>query len=1072
MRIGILLSLALCSSAFGQISSGSFYGLVQDQSGGFVSGVQIIIQQEKTGFRWTTSTDVSGSYRIPELMPGIYSVTAKRVGFRTFIAPHLTLEINQQARIDFSLELGSAHESITVPESVSPLQADDSSEGYRFGSAMFTELPLDGRNVISLVTLGPGAIPRQLGGYVHDGDNDVQQSSRGSVALNAPINGGRPSMNTYVLDGAYNTDRNTFSIVIIPPLDSVQEFRIQSSLAGPAFSQAGGGVIDVATKSGSNQFHGSAFEFLRNEATDAHNFFDDPTLPRPIFRRNQFGGSLGGPVPIPSTFFFVAYEGVRSKSATPSLQLVPGAEFRSGNFQGGNTIYDPLTLDPITGNRTPFTGNIIPDSRIDPIARKYLALYEPLPNRSGDSASNYLDSTPSTSDNDSVSARIDHQFRNGGLLFGRYSVNNEHGDTAGSFPLRATSERLLAQQIVLGHTFGRPSWINEFRASFTRLRLFDLPLSAFQQNEAAALGIANAPTDPFAFGLPYFFLTDFSTVTDDPTLPQTQRDNTFTISDSISLIHGRHTWHIGGDWSQFQFNYQQSDLIRGKYTYTGAFTASTPDATGGDALADFLLGYPQQTERSVGSPLAYLRQGNYAAFVQHDWQVSSRLSVNLGVRYEYNSPFSEERNKLLNLDYSTLPVAPQLVAVQSASDPNRLNFSPRAGLAWKLPRFFGSNGDTVLRAGYGIYFNPEIAVEAYDLVLNGIQTQTNETNGSAVPVLTTRDAFASTPSTGFPSYFGLDQHAPTPYIQQWNAGFQHELPSHILIETSYVGSKGTHLGVFRRFNTALHTETGQDLNPRPGDLQSLRTFPQLGTIFQRQHIGNSSYNSLQIKAERRFGNSLTFLASYVWSKSIDDADSVNIGLYDSAGAQNENNLRLERGLSFSNVPRRLSAGFVFMLPRASVLRPILNHWQISGLLTLQDGTPLNPFYIATDIANSGTPNRPNVVFGQNVSLPPNQRSVDHWFNTAAFSTPAPFTFGNAGRNTIPGPGNEVTDLAIERRFVITERSTLEFRVEGFNVVNHPNYGIPAPYPDLGPFFGKILSTGEPRRLQFGARFEF
>jgi hypothetical protein len=229
---------------------------------------------------------------------------------------------------------------------------------------------------------------------------------------------------------------------------------------------------------------------------------------------------------------------------------------------------------------------------------------------------------------------------------------------------------------------------------------------------------------------------------------------------------------------------------------------------------------------------------------------------------------------------------------------------------------------------------------------------------------------------------------------------------------------------------------------------------------------------LQLKAERRFRGSLTFLASYVWSKSIDDADGVNIGFYDSAGAQNENNLHLERGLSFFNVPRRLSAAFVYLIPSAPLLGPVLRNWQLSGVVTLQDGTPLNPFYSATDFANTGTPNRPNVVYGQSISLPSSQRSADHWFNTAAFSDPAPFTFGNAGRDIIPGPGNEVTDIALARRFAITERCHLEFRAEAFNIFNHPNYGIPGPYPDLGPFFGKIFSTGDPRRFQFGSRFDF
>jgi hypothetical protein len=1067
----ILLLFALSTLALGQVSSGCFYGEVRDQSTGLISGAQIIVTEEKTGFQRKTTSSEAGSYRVPDLIPGVYTVTAERRGFRQLVIKHATLEISQNARVDLSLELGSAHDAIAVNSTLSPIQTDDTSEGVHFDAEQLKDLPSDGRNILSFVTVAPGAIPRQLGGYVHDGDNDVQESSRGAVAFNPPINGSRPSDNSYLIDGANNTDRNTFAAVVIPPLDSVQEFRVQTSLAAATFMQASGGVIDIATKSGSKDFHGDAFEFLRNEATDAHNYFDDPTLPRPIFRRNQYGGSLGGPLGLKSTFFFLSYEGLRSKSASSSRQLVPDAAYRSGDFAGDATIYDPLSLNA-GGMRTPFAQNLLPASRIDPIATRYLALYEPLPNRSNSSSSNYLDSTPSVSNNDNGSIRLDHQFQRFGQVFGRYTINNEPGDFAGSFPLRPTSEQLRAQQISLGHTFATPSAVNEFRASFTRLALFDAPQSAFHTNEAAALGLDNPPTDPFAFGLPYFFVTDFSTVTDDPTLPQIQRDNIWSFSDSFTVVRGRHTWTVGADWSPFQMNYQQSNLIRGKYTYTGAYTANPLTSTGGDALADFLLGYPLTTERTVGSPLANLRQKNFGLFLQHNWHPASALSVTLGLRYEYDSPFTEQSNKFLNLDYSTLPAQPELKTVHYASDPNRLNFSPRVGIAWKLPGLLSHGGDSVFRGGYGIYYNPEIADEAYDLVLNGIQTQINETSGLGLPVLTTRDGFQNSSIAGFPSYFGLDQHAPTPNVQQWNAGFERNLPGQVLLEASYVASKGTHLGVFRRFNTPLHTETGEDLNPRPGDLQSLRTFPDLGTIFQRQHIGNSSYQSLQLKAEKRFRHSLTFLASFVWSKSIDDADNILVGQYDSAGAQNENNLRLERGLSFDNVPRRLSADFVYNLPSLHALGPLVRNWRLNGVITLQDGTPLNPFYIASDFANTGTPNRPNIVPGQSISLPSSERTPDHWFNTAAFSTPAPYTFGDAGRNIIPGPGNEVTDLALARRFAVKERFSFELRGDAFNILNHPNYGIPGPYPDLGPFFGKILSAGSPRRIQFGARFDF
>jgi hypothetical protein len=377
-----------------------------------------------------------------------------------------------------------------------------------------------------------------------------------------------------------------------------------------------------------------------------------------------------------------------------------------------------------------------------------------------------------------------------------------------------------------------------------------------------------------------------------------------------------------------------------------------------------------------------------------------------------------------------------------------------------------------LRAGYGIYYSPEIAVETYDLLLNGLLNEKNETAGGQAPVLTTRDGFPRTATTGFPTYFGLDPRARTPYVQQWTASLQRELPGRTLLEVAYVGSKGTKLGRYRQFNTPAHVETGEDLPPRPGDLQALRTFPSLGGIVQRQHIANSSYNSLQVKAEKSLSARLSLLASFVWSKSIDDADSVIQGLYDSVGAQDERNLRLERGLSFSNPGRRVTAAYVYRLPEAHFARPLLRNWSVSGAVTLQDGLPENPFYFIIDYANSGTPNRPNLVAGQSAALPRSQRTADRFFNTDAFTAPDPFTFGNAGRDTLPGPGNNIFDLALERSFPVREGHAIRVRAESFNLFNHPNWGTAGPNPDFGPFFGKIFTSGDPRRMQFALRYDF
>jgi TonB dependent receptor-like, beta-barrel len=573
--------------------------------------------------------------------------------------------------------------------------------------------------------------------------------------------------------------------------------------------------------------------------------------------------------------------------------------------------------------------------------------------------------------------------------------------------------------------------------------------------------------DPSAYGLPYFAVGDFDTVTDSPTLPQTQRDNTWYFFDGVSRTHGRHTIRAGFQATLFQFNYLQSNLLRGRYDYSGQFTndPNNPSATG-DAFADFLLGYPNRTQRTQGSTQAYLRQNILSAYVTDNWRVSGRLTLDLGLRYEYDSPFKKQNGDLLNLNYATLPAAPVLQPVEFGTNPHYLNFAPRAGLAYMIPNAVG-NHDMVLRAGYGLYFSPELAIETYSLIQNQTQNVVNQTSGLS-PQLTTANGFPQNSSFGFPTYFGVDQNARPAYVQQWNASVQTDLGHGAVLEAAHIASKGTHLGRFRRFNTPQHVEIGEDLPPRPGDLQSLRTFPQLGPILQRQHIANSNYHSLQVKLEKRMDRNFSILASFVWAKSIDDADSVQPGLYDSFGAQDESDLRKERGLSFFNVGRRFSAGFVYNLPQVRFLRG----WQTSGIITIQDGTPVNPVYFFTDFANTGTPNRPNVVAGQSVSLPASQRSADRYFNTNAFSDPQPYTFGNAGRDTIPGPGNEVVDFSLHRTFTIRERNQLEFRFESFNLLNHPNIGVPGPYPDFGPFFGKILSVGEPRRFQAAVRYSF
>src|SRR5947209_10831686 len=373
----IILIFLLAAAANAQVASAAISGTVVDPSSAAVSGATVTATQPASGFARTTSTDARGNYVFDPLPTGAYTITASKEGFRDYEATGIVLEVNQKARHDIRLTIGAAQDRITVTAAVSPVETEGASVGYRLDNSKIAGLPLASRNVVSLVTLGPGAIPRQLGGFVHDVYNDIQEGSRGSVALNPAVNGSLSTINAFLLYRLYDTDRHTFAIAVYPPIDSVQEFHIQSSLAPAEFPQAGGGAIDVVTKSGTKSFHGAGFEYFRNEFSDARNFFDDPALPRPIFCQNQFGASIGGPVPrLRNTFFYGIYEGLRRKSGTSALSLVPNQATRSGDFNGQNQTFNPLTGSgstqaPSTGLRTAFPGNVIPANRIDPIATKF-----------------------------------------------------------------------------------------------------------------------------------------------------------------------------------------------------------------------------------------------------------------------------------------------------------------------------------------------------------------------------------------------------------------------------------------------------------------------------------------------------------------------------------------------------------------------------------------------------------------------------------------------------------------------------------------------------------------------------
>lgn len=1053
--LGLLLLIAVSSGlAFAQTSSATITGRVIDPADLPVGKALVTVRAVDSALERTVTTAADGTYRIAALPPGAYRLEVAHDSFSRYVIPRLQLQVLQNLDLTIPLKLGGRTETVTILESVPAVEAAAAPSGFHVNSAQITALPLAQRNLATLATLGPGVVPRHLGGFTHDVISDVQPA-RGVVALNPNVNGLRPTTNTFLLDGVVNTDGYANAIVVNPPLDSVAEFRVQGSVSSAEFGYSGGGVVNAVTRAGSSDFHASVFELFRNERLDARHFFESGQSERAALRHNQFGANAGGPIPgTVRMFFFGAYEGLRLRRGRASASLVPDQALRSGDFTGVGDIRDPNTGQLFPGNR-------IPANRIDPIARDFLEKFQPLPNRPGE-ANNYVETTPDSVTHDSAAVRVDAQYSARATVFARYNLNDERGLRGTNFPVLPTGERIRAQHVTVGHTYAAAEGINELRVGFNRLRILEVPQNAFQRDVLGELGISGLDRDPVNFGLPTFLLGNFFLVTDDPTFPLTQRDQLLQVLDHYSFRRGRHTVTAGGELRRSNLNYLQRASGRGRFTFTGVYS--------GDPFGDFLLGLPQVAERTVGTPQAYLRRMTYAAFVQDEFRVGPRLLLTAGLRYTYTAPFTEARDNLFNLDYSTLPAPPRLVKAGSgatygrrliASDWN--DFAPRIGLAWRPAERLA------FRAGYGIFHSPEIAVETYDLVRNGIRSEQNRAPDDR-PILTLRNAFPAAETVGFPSYFGLDPRARTPYVQQWHAAWQGAIGDFVA-EAAYVGTKGTKLGRFRAFNTPQHVETGANLSPRDGDLQSLRPFPLLGKLIQRQHISNSIFHSLQLRVEKRFSHSLQFQSSFTWAKAIDDADSIISGFFDSRGAQDERNLSLERGLSFYDVRRRLTFNAVYDLPfgHGSVLT---RGWRLSGIVLLQDGSPLNPAYFGFAPANSDTPNRPNIVPGQRISLPRAERTPERFFNTNAFSDPAPLTFGNAGRNILPGPGIVQFDVALHRRFALGDSQNLELRAELFNAVNHPNFGSPGPYPDFGPFFGRIFSVGDPRRVQLALKLNF
>ncbi len=1100
---GLIFSLGLvpAPAVLGQTETATVGGLVLDGSGLPVAGGTVVARETMTNVTRETVTNSSGLYAFPFLKPGNYELRVNKADFKQATAT-LVLQVNQSARMDFELEVGAINEVIAVSATESLMQMENMAVGGQVAAKNIVELP--GRNIQTLIGLSAGIVNLSLPGYTDNGLTPLQPG-RGALAQNLSIGGHRQTGNSYLLDGISNTDGHINAFVTAPSAESLQELRVQTSTSSAAFGQVAGGTVNLVSRSGTNQIHAEFYDYVRNDALNArpYNFNSElGVLPKPALKENQFGASLGGPLWLPRlyqgrnrTFFFVHFEGLEARSQNQGLATVPTERARIGDLSDyGVTIYDPLTLKD--GARTPFPRGIIPAGRIDLIALKMLA-FTPPPTLPNQIINNLPTVRPSRRHNNQGNIRIDHQTSSGDAVYGTYHLSDERLNMDGNYgPLTGVTTNVRSQNLAINYThlFGLNS-LNNFKLGYSRLRAVDGIYQEGRRDIIGELGINGIERDPLNWGFPGFRLDFIQLLDDDTNRPTNQRDNHYQLFNTATLIRGRHSLNAGIGFQRFEDNFRASEFSRGNFRYSGAFTRgpdpSQPVAETGLALADFLLGFPQQASRSVGSAQAYLWRILYSAYVEDTLRLNSRFTVTLGLRYDYTTPFREKRNNYFNLDFSRLPAPPRLVRIGVDQSPlpkygvraNRANFAPRLGLSYRfLPQ-------TVLRAGYGTYFVQEIGALYYNLVRNGVRIETND-SPVTLPLLTTANAF-NRPEFGLPSYFYIDPNSSTPYVQQWNLGIQREFPQGILLEAVYAGSKGTHLFRYRNWNNAFHVETGENLDPRAGTLQDLRTFPSLGQIIANETSSSSTYHSLQVRFEKRFSATLSSINSFTWAKSIDDADVPVKDFYQSPGAQDERNLQLERGLSAFDIRKRFTSALVYQLPFGGGKRflsegwmsRLVGPWQVSSILTFQDGYPQDLRGFVTQSTIGGVLQRPNVVPGKKLVLSDQERrqipatsAVPHpeflYYNSAALAQPGPFELGNAGRNIGPTPGFANLDLAVFRIIPLGEGRQLQLRGDFTNALNLVNLGIPIPSYEFVGFFGQLVTAGQMRSVTLSAKFRF
>ena len=1103
-----ILSLLFVFSLDAQNDTSILVGRVVDPSGLGVPSATLRLTNHDTGATRSTKSDTKGEYRFDLLRPGDYSIQVEAAGFKKFDDDRIQLDVAKASQLNIALVVGAVQESIQVTTEVSPLVTESAAEGTVITQEKVKALPLNGRQFLQLALLSPG---------VNSGGLAVQQNSlRQGELAGLSVNGQRTNDSAYLLDGVINTDPDYNALNYVPIVDAIAEFQVQVAQYGAEYGRASGGQINVLTQSGSNQIHGTGWEFLRNNVLDSRPFNLTTLSSVPKFQRNQFGGQLGGPVMKNKLFGFFSYEGLRNRQAAASLTTVsvPDQLQRSGNFSEELptvVVYDP-SIPIANGTRTPFAGNIIPTSRISPLVSAAMGVL-PLPNVAGGF---YINTTEVLNqNNDNYSGRVDYVPSDRLRLFARYSSAEEDALNPATLPNRASENSALPRNVAVGFSqIISANKVNDIRLGFNRLNfLYGLPEPNFTVG-GAETHLPNLIIGQLNFGGagPYNATGPGGTAR--------ARDTSYQAWDVFAWQLGRHSIKLGGEFDRFLYvRYEYADPL-GSLTFTNGYTNMTgaaPKATdkSGDAIASALLGLPEAAVRTVGPNRIDGRQVNAAAFIQDDFRITPNFTFNAGIRYEVSPPMSDANHQMSSIDFRTAPwpttifatgqtgiYSPTLFVCGRNGYPdgcaytNWKNFSPRAGFAWSL------DSKTVIRAGGGVYYGTQDGNSLLKLA-QSLPTTYNQTLtlNAYTPSVTVANVF--TPAivgTAAITAAALDLHQGTPYSPQWSINIQRSLTPHMVVEVGYMGSAGIHLEQNVQVNNGLPGTTvkrpfyGLTLAP---SVQAALLYPATSnvvpvtTINLFPHTAQSDYHAMTSRLERKFDSGISLLSAFTWSKAITNApqyrNAGGITGNENSPPQNSFNLSADRGLAYFNAKFRWVTSGVYELPfgkgkkmlTSGVGAAILGGWGASGILQLQSGFPYTINYKGDQIniggGSGGILVRPNYVVnssGQNVSpnLPSDQRSTARWFNTAAFVQPIN-SFGGVGKNTMIGAGLANLDASVTRNFRIVEHANLQFRVEFFNLANHSNYSL------IGriindPTYGIVQNQLPPRQIQIGAKVTF